>query len=177
MKENEQAQNIRYDRVAMLRSDLVYMTPLDIYSKANGQRDEDNNVVVIPNFAKHPVNDRSVYGPAEAVKVWAVERFDRMEDFVNRSFHEEPGYGLQSERFVARLLSIIRERNFQVEEHPILCMYRARADKTVWHKDCGETAKRLERTIQSKLSALLEMNCSVLAIKSVPRRVMKCEKK
>ena len=170
MKENELAHNSQYDRVAMLRSDLVYMTPIDIFTKANGERDEDNNVVVIPNFAKYPVNDRLVYGPAEAVKVWASERFDRMEDHVNRTFYREYGWGLHSERFVAHaLLPVMRQNNFTVEQHPTMCMFRARADQTVLYQDCGRVARYLGGDVKEKLEAVLEQSC-----RPAPRRTLKC---
>jgi hypothetical protein len=170
MKENEFAHKIRYHRVAMLRSDLVYMTPIDIFTKANGKRDEENDVVVIPSFAKYPVNDRLVYGPAEAVKVWASQRFDRMDEHVNRTFYRENGWGLHSERFVAHaLLPVIRHNNFKVEEHPTMCMLRVRADQTVLYHDCGKVARFLGGEVKEKLEAVLEQTCQ-----PAPRRTLKC---
>ena len=166
MKEQERMRNIRYERVAMLRSDVVYMTPVDIYRTANGALDQDNQVAVIPGFAKYPVNDRLVYGPAEAVKVWASERFERMDEHVNRTFYTNEGYGLHSEQFVAQaLLSTIREKGFTVEEHPSLCMFRARPGGLVWYRDCDKSpgnrvAKALGSDVRSVLQAVLGRNCS-----------------
>ena len=49
MEAHEQRENIHYTRVAMLRSDVVYMTPIDIWeTEKKGIRDRTNNVAVIP---------------------------------------------------------------------------------------------------------------------------------
>lgn len=160
MEENEFANDIRYDRVAMLRSDLMYITPIDIYSRANGERDTQNKVTVIPNFAKYPVNDRLIYGPAEAVKIWAMERFPRMEDHVNRTFYEDEGYGLHSERFVARaLLPVVQERGFEVEEHQTMCMLRARTNRIVWYRDCRSIESTLEGEVRDVVESVLGRKC------------------
>lgn len=169
MKKNERVQGISYERVAMLRLDLVYMTPINIYNKVNGDRDEQNNVAVIPGFARYPINDRFIYGPMEAVKVWAAERFDRMEDHANRTFYEDEGYGLHSERFVLRaVLPAIREKRFKVEEDPKMCMFRTRADSTVSYLDCGrehQEVKLLGGEVKTVLEGILERRCE-----KVPRK-------
>ena len=51
MESHEQSENIQYTRVAMLRSDVVYMTPIDIWeTEKMGIRDRTNNVAVIPGM-------------------------------------------------------------------------------------------------------------------------------
>jgi hypothetical protein len=129
---------IDYNRVAMLRSDVVYATPIDVWQKpSTGQKDYDNHVAVIPGFSKHPISDRLVYGPSRAVAIWAAQRFDRMEDHVRWTLANDPGWGLHSERFVMRaLLEPIKKLGYDVEEHPTMCFLRARADESVWTDDC-----------------------------------------
>ena len=39
-----------YTRVAMLRNDVLYVTPLDIYQVSNTSRDDANRQVVVPNW-------------------------------------------------------------------------------------------------------------------------------
>ena len=85
----------KYDRVAMLRNDVVFVTPFDVWKVNSTLRDTDNRIVTVPNFARFPINDRLVYGPAPAVKIWSTERFQRLEDHVRT--YPEPGYGLHSE--------------------------------------------------------------------------------
>lgn len=49
MEAHAERENVRYKRVAMLRSDVVYMTPIDIWeTEKMGVRDRANNVAVIP---------------------------------------------------------------------------------------------------------------------------------
>lgn len=51
---------ITYKRVAMLRDDVVFVTPIDILlTGVNKTVDVDNHVAVVPNFARWPVNDRT----------------------------------------------------------------------------------------------------------------------
>mmetsp|Transcript_49286 Transcript_49286/g.119500 ORF Transcript_49286/g.119500 Transcript_49286/m.119500 type:complete len:406 (-) Transcript_49286:74-1291(-) len=99
-----------YDRVMMLRLDVVYVTPIDIWRSrrdynfetirtdgkghlrrvnyTTGNNDpyfidrDDNLSALIPGFAMYPVNDRMISGPYHAVKVWASERFERAESHV-----------------------------------------------------------------------------------------------
>jgi hypothetical protein len=105
--------NDHYDRVMMLRLDVVYVTPIDIWKsrhdydvqtfrtdgrghlrrnmKAADDRndpyyiDHENLSALIPGFALYPVNDRMISGPYDAVKVWASERFDRAEAHVTET--------------------------------------------------------------------------------------------
>lgn len=158
---------IRYDRVAMLRSDVVYTNDVDIYNKANGERDNNNTVAVIPAFGGW-CNDRLIYGPVDAVRVWATERFARMDDYANRTYYERRGWSMQSELFVCRLVSVMEENNFTVENHPTLCFLRARADGTIWYRDCGDTEKTFRSRLKTVLESTLNRSChavSGLAIK------------
>ncbi len=124
----------RYTRVAMLRNDAVYVTPFDIYQISSTTRDDRNEIVAVPNWARFPINDRMVYGPHDAVRIWATERFDRLETHV-RTY--EPGYGLHSERFLNHsIFPAIRERGYPVVANPEICFFRARADGSAWINDC-----------------------------------------
>jgi ribosome modulation factor len=47
---------IKYTRAAMLRIDVTYVTPVDIWDNGTaGIRDVDNNQAVIPGFGRYPV--------------------------------------------------------------------------------------------------------------------------
>ncbi|KAL3904270.1 MAG: hypothetical protein SGILL_010133 [Bacillariaceae sp.] len=136
MEEAATKLNKHYDRVAMLRNDVVYVTPFDLYQVSNTTRDDSNKQVVVPNWARFPINDRMVYGPHEAVKIWATERFQRVETHV---LTYEPGYGLHSERFLNHSIfgAIRDELSMQVSTNPEVCFFRARADGTAWINDCA----------------------------------------
>jgi hypothetical protein len=127
-----------YSRVAMLRLDVVYLTPIRIYQLPDGRIDVNNSVAVIPNFARHPVNDRLIFGPYDAVQVWAAQRISRLRQhgrYINRY---APGDGIHSERYLnATIFPVIRQRGIDIVTHPELCFLRARADGSVRFTDCG----------------------------------------
>ena len=133
MKDYASVQNIRYDRVAMMRCDVVYLTPINIFKSApDGIFDTFNNQSVIPGFAQCPVNDRMFYGPYEATEIWATGRFSRLDDFVYKMRHP-----LHSERFLnLTIFPEIRARSISVVSDPVVCFWRARADQSMW-VDCG----------------------------------------
>jgi hypothetical protein len=150
LMEEEQQDKAYYSRVAMLRSDVVYVTPIDIYKTSNSDNqttssmatmDFENRVAVVPAFAKWPVNDRMIYGPYEAVKIWASERFERLDRHVRRIIpRRAPGYGIHSERFVSfSLFSAIQKAGFAIQEDENICFLRARADESIWINDCGKS--------------------------------------
>jgi hypothetical protein len=152
MKEYASLQNIRFDRVAIMRSDVVFLTPIDIFKSApDGIFDTFNNQSVIPGFAQYPLNDRMFYGPYEATEIWATGRFSRLHDFVYNMSHP-----LHSERFLdVKILPAIRARSISVVSDPSICFWRARADQSMWI-DCGG--------VQSKglLATILNRSCTVL---------------
>ena len=126
-----------YDRVAMLRNDVVFVTPFDIWKVNSTFRDTDNQIVTVPNWARFPINDRLVYGPAPAIKIWSTERFQRLEDHVRT--YPEPGYGLHSERFLDHSIfpAIRQELGYEVTTNPQICFFRARSDGSCWINDCA----------------------------------------
>jgi hypothetical protein len=102
--------------------------------------DHDNRYAVVPAFGKHPVSDRIIYGPHAAVKIWAAERFARLETHVQSILKTDPGWGMHSERFLDHtIFPAIRKLGIDIYEHPHMCFFRARADESVWVSDCDGT--------------------------------------
>lgn len=58
MEETSHELSVNYTRVAMIRSDVIFLTPINIIEDGNANIDYDNRVAVVPAFAKCPVNDR-----------------------------------------------------------------------------------------------------------------------
>jgi hypothetical protein len=127
MERHASEQNVQYTRVAMLRADVMYATSIDIYrldndhnndpdpdpdpdTNADALFDRENRIAVVPSFAKFPVNDRLIYGPHAAVKIWAVERFARLEIHVQSILKDDPGFGIHSERFLNHTFSLRFDR-------------------------------------------------------------------
>jgi len=158
----------QYDRVAMLRSDVVYVTPIDF--------NEYPNKVVVPGFARYPVSDRLAIGPMKGIEVWASQRFSRMDEHVRRMYRKTKtrGWGLHSERFINySIFPEIRKvlsADDAILEHPTMCFLRARADESVWISDCDIEAKPsivngLNSNMQKILEGVLGRRCLGPAIK------------
>jgi len=101
------AGRFKYKRVAMLRLDVIYTQPIDVYKIPTEEVPDDYNQeylddlrmyrrtkkkidyfynygtndqpqhCVVPGFKSFPVNDRYFAGPYEAVEIWARDRFAR----------------------------------------------------------------------------------------------------
>jgi hypothetical protein len=69
------------------------LTPIDIATlDSGGEIDTQNHYAVIPGFSRMPVvNDRMIYGPYEAVKIWSTKRFEVIEERVKLGI--APGVG------------------------------------------------------------------------------------
>merc|ERR1711935_485675 len=100
MEANAKRLKRKYARVAMLRNDVVFVSPIDVYRLPNNQRDVTNNHIVVPGWALFPVNDRMVAGPYDAVKIWATGRFGRIEASVRHN--NKKSIGIHSEEFMSR---------------------------------------------------------------------------
>jgi hypothetical protein len=149
MEKMAQQKYINYNTVAMLRSDVVYVTPININDipvvvKSNEKQHNSHQYqlppVTVPNFGKHPVSDRIIYGPKEAVRIWATERFTNLERHVDFIYKNDPGWGMHSERFVNYTLFPLIQNITSIYLHPTICFFRARADETVWVSDCSGTS-------------------------------------
>jgi hypothetical protein len=140
MEDYGRKHRIRYTRVAMLRSDVVYMTPLDIWGTGKvDEPDVNNEYVVVPAFARYPVNDRAIYGNASGVSLWATGRFSALSQHVDD--YQGSGYVLHHEHFLDSSIftSIRRRAGVKIAEDERLCFCRARADQRVWYNDCTKS--------------------------------------
>jgi Galactosyltransferase len=132
--------NKRYGRVAMLRSDVIFVDPLDIYQIHNGTKDIRNEYVTIPDWAGWPVNDRMVSGPYDALKVWATERFGRLDKYVRTNVIARAGYGMHPEKFLNGEIFpyIKRKLGYTLDMNKRFCFVRVRADGGIWIDDCNK---------------------------------------
>ena len=167
---SQQLHTAPYSRVGMFRSDVMFLTPIDIASLDREQMDVHNQHAVMAPFGKYPVNDRIIYGPLEGIKVWATKRFDLIEQRVQ--FHQDPGFEMHSERFLnATILPVIQEVGVSLYENPDICFLRVRADKSVLPDDCkvnakvkggltGETRGWGKADIKSLVESIVGTSCS-----------------
>jgi hypothetical protein len=142
----------QYNRVAMIRNDVLYVEPIDLYSHQN----KNNSIVSIPNFANHPVNDRMVVGPYSAVKVWATQRFAQVEYQVNT--YKPAGFGIHSERMMSHaILPLMREKyNCTIQPDNRLCFLRVRADGAIWLHDCNNGYSKYEGDVKQRLLEMIK---------------------
>lgn len=124
-----------YTRVAMLRSDVLFVTPVDIYRNPDGSLDYENRFAVIPNFSNFPVNDRMIYGPADAVRIWAAGRFVHLDRHVQSTV----GDGLHSEKYLSKtIFPLIEDAGIPIlKASQDICFLRVRSDLSLRVQDCG----------------------------------------
>ena len=149
--------NIRYEQVAMIRSDVMYVTSVDIFDGGCEHNrcpiknysnlgvippfQHPSDKVVIPGFARWKRNDRMIYGPYDAVKIWSTTRFENLDEHVQFIKGVRYGFGMHSESFVEyNLLPNIGSKGYQIVEHSHLCFFRVRVDESVWWDDCAVQA-------------------------------------
>eukprot|EP00980_Cylindrotheca_fusiformis_P015260 scaffold4247_cov66-Cylindrotheca_fusiformis.AAC.1 len=136
MEDHANQNNVEYTRVAMLRNDVLFLTPIDIMQLDKRTVDSENQRFVVPNFCKYPVNDRMIYGPYHAVKVWSTERFHLIEKRVQ--LKEKAGSVMQSERFLNDSIfpAIRRQYGYEMHINPDICFVRTRAESIAFTDDC-----------------------------------------
>jgi hypothetical protein len=161
MEKTAAANGITYTTVAMLRSDVVYVTPIDIMNDSGAVTNgEQLSPVTIPNFGNHPVSDRIAYGPMDAVKIWATERFNHLEQHVRYVQQNDPGWGMHSERFLNTTIFPLIRNVATIRQHPTLCFFRARADESAWVSDCEGgpevSAPSIAKALGKDLRAVVE---------------------
>lgn len=137
----KQRGNQSYEYVAMLRNDVFYASPVNILDRHGAP---GRPKVAIPAFGKMPLSDRMIYGPHDAVEIWAMNR----SDLANNDTRPPLGRGgdrwkdgkldMSSDEIYMQRFIIPRmeERGFEIVEHPSVCFFRARAEETVWVSDC-----------------------------------------
>jgi hypothetical protein len=118
MVENEKKTGVQYERVGLFRSDVFYVSPIDI-----GKGD-----AVIPAFGLM-TNDRMFYGKYEHAYVWANIRFPSVDCYKPpKSTH-----GLHSEHFMRRLI-LPNIPNWTINDK--ICFLRVRGQGKIQKKDC-----------------------------------------
>lgn len=142
----------KFDRVAMLRLDVVYITPINVFQVNRREVGKNEKVALIPGFGRHPVSDRLIIGPREAIEIWASQRFDRLEEHVKFVHEKHPGWGMHSEMFLHwTIFPAIRDTGTSIVEDDSLCFFRARADESVWVSDCGGKPEYAKTSILKNL--------------------------
>lgn len=153
---------ISYTRVGMFRSDALYLTPIDIAEMDTNVVDTSNSHFVTAPFARYPVNDRSIYGPYDAVKIWATQRFSLLE---GRAITQvDPGYTMHSERFLnASVIPAMQDAGYVSAVHPDICFVRTRADDSAMVSDCtigGSTRHWANVDPLQRVESIVGKNCT-----------------
>mmetsp|Transcript_42750 Transcript_42750/g.103395 ORF Transcript_42750/g.103395 Transcript_42750/m.103395 type:complete len:823 (+) Transcript_42750:110-2578(+) len=126
---------VNYSRVGMFRNDAMYLTPIDIALMDKGVADTKNKVISIAPFARYPINDRMVYGPYDAIKIWSTKRFELIEKRV--ALAQDPGFEMHSERFLnGTVFPAMEALGYRTEMNRDVCFVRTRADEAALANDC-----------------------------------------
>ena len=148
-----------YSRIAMLRNDVFYTSPVDIYKLPDGSTDDLNEFAVIPGFSQHPVNDRLIYGPRDAVRLWADNRFERLWQHIQHIQKHHPGDGIHSERFLAfTIFPAIRDAGVPILVDSAICFLRVRSDQSIRLDDCRQRGASVDAT-QRAVEFILQRTC------------------
>jgi hypothetical protein len=144
-----------YSRVAMLRSDVLFVSPVDIYRHPDGSLDHDNRFAVVPNFGNFPVNDRMIYGPYDAVRLWAAGRFQHLDRHVRSTV----GDGIHSEKYLSKaIFPLIQDAGVPIlKASSDLCFLRVRSDLSLRFQDCGRTCVTPHNL--NVVQTILQRNC------------------
>jgi hypothetical protein len=168
MKRYQKLHDIDYTRVAMLRNDVVYLTPIDIMRIDNGTLDTNNEYFVLPNFAKYPICDRMIYGPYEAVNVWAKQRFNLVEQRIKTN--HDFGWKMHSERFMnSTIVPTIQALGYKKNLNRDICFVRARTGEMLMASDCFMAGSvrgfvKNETNIRKVVEDTVDRNCSDVII-------------
>jgi len=146
MQQQQQLEASMYSRVAMLRADVFFATPVNVWHAQHQQHDTNNTIAIVPGFGLYPVSDRMIYGPSAAVQVWAQQRFQRLPAYLEYLESSASNDGIHSEKYVNHtIFPAIRQTGTIIQEHDTLCFFRARADESVWISDCRNLMSRKQQ--------------------------------
>lgn len=145
-----------YKRIGLFRIDLEYMNPINIFSSLPSQRNNDDNIAVLPDFGlsfpEHELNDRLFYGSYKTSHIWS-HRFNHISNYFNTTIGKSIG-GLHSETMIHVIMS-----SLNVWKAPI-CARRIRLTGHIegdcWCKQSTNSSRELPCVWWSKL--LKEMN-------------------
>lgn len=101
--------------------------------------DRHNQYAVIPNFANYPVNDRMIYGPYDAIRIYATYKFRTLYQHIHSPINVQHHYGIHSEQYLYHtILPLIQQYGrVTVLQHSNICFLRVRTDYSVRIGDCG----------------------------------------
>lgn len=137
MEQSENATGQKHTTVGVLRSDVVFVTPIPVQGSTQG--------VTIPGFARYPVNDGLAYGERDAIQIYASERFTRLKEHMEFVNWKHPGTGIHPQSYLSwtifpAMLDAIQPQ--EIYEHPSVCFLRAKIPEAVEVADCTQGKPR-----------------------------------
>ena len=173
-----------YTRVGMFRNDVLYVTRIDIYQipsadmnyryqnkrQKNRRRrrrsdssssglsyDLYNQYAVIPDFANFPVNDRMIYGPYDAILIYATFKFRLLHAHIHSIINQQKQYGIHSEQYLYHTILPMIQQYGQVTilQRPDICFLRVRTDYSIRINDCSTTCTSSQQ--QNNIHTIMEL--------------------
>eukprot|EP00980_Cylindrotheca_fusiformis_P023514 scaffold10551_cov63-Cylindrotheca_fusiformis.AAC.3 len=133
------------------------------------------NYTVVPSFGSHPINDRMIYGPLEAIKIWATKRFEMIEQRAEQA--KDPGFEMQPERFLnASIFPAMEKLGYPTWINTDVCFIRTRASSIALLDDCviGGVVKRFRHDRKNSVEKVTGRKCAISAEIIEQRRFIKC---
>lgn len=169
MEASGKQMGVQYTRIGMFRSDVMYLTPIDIAMLDKGVYDTTNQHVVVPGFAQMPVNDRMIYGHYQGVRIWATQRFRLIEH--RAKTRQDPGFTMHSERFLnATVFPVIKAKGYPININRDICFVRTRADESAMVSDCqmkGATRGWNSVNVRAKIESIVRKNCTEFTMNEI----------
>eukprot|EP00980_Cylindrotheca_fusiformis_P020605 scaffold7663_cov56-Cylindrotheca_fusiformis.AAC.1 len=96
---------------------------------------KNNQRFVVPGFCQYPVNDRMIYGPYDAVRVWSTERFHLLETKIQQQ-KKKGTIVMHSEIFMKESIFPAIQQQYELHINPDICFIRTRAESIALTDDC-----------------------------------------
>ena len=109
--------------------------------------DTYNEYAVIPNFANVPLNDRMIYGPYDAIQIYATYKFRMLFHHIHTNAVQlSPSsvpYGIHSEQYLYRTIFPLIQQYGKVTilQHSNICFLRVRTDYSIRINDCCDNVR------------------------------------
>jgi len=148
MEQTQENLGIKYDSVALLPCDAAYMTEFDIYK---GRTEEPSLILsglgkMVPYEELKSVSlldsnslakARVAYGTSDAMKLWAISRVDRIDDYLDSIVNDDSSLGFSEERFFFEFLLPALDEKVSVQYNSKICSLETLPENNMVLSGCG----------------------------------------
>jgi hypothetical protein len=132
--------------------------------------DLHNQYAVIPNFANYPINDRMIYGPYDAIRIYATYKFRTLQAHIHSPQNQQQHYGIHSEQYLYHTIFPLIQQygHVTILQHSNICFLRVRTDHSIRIADCGNTCVTSQHNIHTIIEQQLLFRSCLRLDASIP---------